>query len=59
MQVHHRFDEKRLALEAVNNGVWESMKVELAIVRPKEAATIGIVNDLMQRGLKLGEKLLA
>ena len=59
MQIHHRLDVKPVILDAVNDGVWKPMKVELAIVAPDFVPAFRFVQDSAQRCLIFLQKIAA
>ena len=59
MQVHHRLNEESVCGEAVNDGVWEAMKVEFAVVTSEEAPAFRFGDDPAQGGFELLEERLA
>ena len=58
MQVHHCFDEQRLATQAVDNGIWKAMEVELAVVALDDAPPLRLRHYASQCALEFVEKLL-
>ena len=59
MQVHHGFDEQHVGAHAVNDGVGETVEVELAVIAPEDAPAFGFLLDAAQRGNEGLEEIVA
>lgn len=59
VQVHHGFDEKRVGLHTVNDGVGKAVEVELAVLAPDFAPAFRLGHDAAQRAFKMFKEIAA
>ena len=59
VQMHHRYDVQHIGAHKVNDGVRELVEVELAILSPNFAPTLGLGRDAAQCTFKLVKKVIS
>jgi hypothetical protein len=58
MEVHHSFDVKSVAPQAVHDCVWKALKVQFAVLTPDLSPTSRLSDDTAESAFKLVDKIV-